>query len=95
MLIDSVEKWNALWDHFGEIFVAPLSGDLIHVLRKCDQCGRILTVGKIREDLAHQLSFEDFSCCKHGEVEPFFIRDHRRCKSQDCPKPHQILEEPG
>ena len=83
MLIGSVEKWNALWDHFGEIFVGPMSGDLIHVLRKCDQCGRILTVGNIREDLAHQISFDGFSCCKHGEVEPFFIRDRRRRKSHD------------
>lgn len=78
MIIKSVESWNALWDHFGVSFNGPNSGAVVHVLRKCNQCGRILKTGGVKEDLMHNFSFNGFLCRKHGEVEPFYIRDYHK-----------------
>lgn len=49
-------------------------GDIC-VLRKCPECGKYITVGKLATNGAGECRFENWNCKKHGSVKPFYLRD--------------------
>ena len=49
-------------------------GDIC-VYRRCPECGKWIKEGIIKTNLAGEVKLEGWLCKKHGEVEPFWVRD--------------------
>ena len=48
-------------------------GDIC-VYRRCPECGRYLKSGIVLTNLAGEAKVQGWTCKKHGEVEPFYLR---------------------
>lgn len=49
-------------------------GDIC-VYRRCTKCGRYLKTGKVLTNIAGEAKLKDWTCKKHGEIEPFYLID--------------------
>lgn len=47
----------------------------ICVYRRCPECGKYLKTGEVLTNLADEAKVQGWTCKKHGEVEPFYLRD--------------------
>ena len=45
----------------------------LHVVRRCNQCGRYVTEGKVFKRFDASLCFEGWVCKEHGEIVPFWV----------------------
>lgn len=65
-ICEDTKAWTRY--HFGN------DGDVC-VYRRCPECGRYLKAGEILVNLNGDAKAQGFICKKHGEVEPFYLRD--------------------
>jgi hypothetical protein len=49
-------------------------GDIC-VYRRCPECGKYLKAGKVLTNMEGEAKLKGYTCKKHGEVEPFYLRD--------------------
>lgn len=49
-------------------------GDIC-VYRRCPECGKYLKAGEVLTNMAGEAKVQGWTCKKHGEIEPFYLRD--------------------
>lgn len=65
-LFDDKRSWSR--------FVDDENGDIC-TLNRCPECGKYITKGKVKSNGFGNVIFSEFKCKKHGEVNPFYLRD--------------------
>ena len=65
------ESWEQDADKWGNQPWVSYEG--IHVVRRCLECGRYITEGKLYMDFNERPIFEGWICKVHGEVDPYWL----------------------
>ena len=67
---DKIYEDEARWT----CFKGETPDETIGVYRRCPECGRFITEGKLFINFAGYIRLEGWKCKQHGEIEPFYYR---------------------
>lgn len=62
-------------DHKSWAYFDGEEGETVGVYRRCQECGRFLTKGKLFMNLLGHIRLAEWYCKAHGEVKPYFDRN--------------------